>query len=393
MCLLADRVGQEPGLATPRPASGERANRVGVPRWAACAAALLCGLCRGVDAEDATPGPQELIVGVSDQPPFCMRDEQGEWCGITFDLWKHIAATLKLSYRLEESDLAGMVKGLDERTYDLEVCPAFITAIGEEHVDFTAPYFVDDNAIAVNADQQPSFWRAGRAVLSSGPFLLLVAAVVVVTLLGAITLWVIEHRGESGHYAGRTGRALLRAVYWSVSLLSGRDFPSAVGYKAAAPETPLGRAFAVAWMLFGVVLLSLFTASAASLLTFTQLRAFISDWGDLKEMRVGTVEQSDAQEYLRESQIVSTGYDTPVALLDALRRREIDAAVFGRAGLVYYAKKQFRNQIVVLPLASPQRCMGLPMQLESPLRKQMNRALLAFTESTVWPEIVARYQK
>ena len=40
-----------------------------------------------------------------------------------------------------------------------------------------------------------------------------------------------------------------------------------------------------------------------------------------QDMRVGTVEQSDAQEYLRESQIESTGYDTPVTLLEALERR------------------------------------------------------------------------
>ena len=359
------------------------------------AAAMLCiGSQARVAAQEASPPPpRTLVVGISDQPPFCMRNEEGEWCGIAFDLWRHVAKKLDLSFELRESDLAGMVKGLDERVYDLEVCPAFITAIGEEHVDFTAPYFVDDTAIAINADQQPSFWRAVRAVLGSGPFLLLVLAVVVLTLLGAFTLWFLEHRGDSAHYRGRTGKALLRAVYWSVSLLSGRDFPSAVGYKAAAPETPIGRAFAVAWMLLGVVVFSMFTASAASLLTFTQLRAFVGDWSDLKEMRVGTVEQSDAQEYLREQRIASTGFETPVSLLEALRRREIDAAVFGRAGLVYYSKGQFRNQIAVLSLPSPRSCMGLPMQLGSPLRKRINQALLEFTESDAWPAIVAKYQQ
>ena len=374
----------------------EPPRRGNAPHWLTCAAVLMSWSCDAmhVMGQDAPqPRHEQLVVGISEQPPFCMRDEQGEWCGITVDLWKHIAGKLNLAYRLEESDLAGMVKGLDDRTYDVEVCPAFITSIGEEHVDFTAPYFVDDHAVAINADQQPSFWRAGRAVISSGPFLLLVLAVAVLAMLGAITLWLVERSGDSEHYRGRNAKALLRSVYWSVSLLSGRDFPSAVGYHAAAPRTPLGRAFAVAWMLFGVVLFSMFTASAASLLTFTQLKAFVGDWSDLKELRVGTVEQSDAQEYLRGSQIASTGYGTPIDLLDALRKHDIDAAVFGRAGLVFYSKKQFRNQIVVLPLASPQRCMGLPMQLKSPLRKQINQVLLEFTESTVWPDIVAKYQR
>lgn len=359
------------------------------------ALAMVPWMCLALAAAGQDTAPREdgkLIVGISDQPPFCMRDSSGAWCGITVDLWKHVADRLGFDYEFQESDLAGMVRGLDERTYDLEVCPAFITAIGEEHVDFSAPYFVDDTAVAINADRQPTFRQAALGMLSSGPFLLLIAGVALLTVAGAFVLWLLENRGTSEHYKGKTAAAFLKSLYWSLSLVVGRDFPSAVGYKAAAPDTRWGRAFGVAWMITGVVVFSMFTASAASLLTSRQLQSFVSEWNDLERLRVGTVEQSDAQEYLRASGIDSTGYPTPLALLEELRQRRIDAAVFGRAGLVYYSKTQFRNKIVVLPLVSPRSCMGLPMLLESPLRKRINREILEFTESKGWPEILAKYQ-
>lgn len=349
------------------------------------------GLAVAAD-EPVLRGDGKLVVGISDQPPFCMRDASGAWCGITVDLWKHVAERLGLDYELRESDLAGMVRGLDERTYDLEVCPAFITAIGEEHVDFSAPYFVDDTAIAINADRQPTFMQSARSVVASVPFLLLIAGIALLTVAGAFILWLLEQRGPSEHYKGKTAAAFLKSLYWSVSLVAGRDFSPAVGHKAAAPDTRWGRAFGVAWLIAGVAVFSMFTASAASLLTSRQLQSFVGDWGDLKTLRVGTVEQSDAQEYLRASGIDSTGYPTPVDLLEELRQRRIDAAVFGRAGLVYYSKTRFRNKIVVLALGSPRSCMGLPMQLESPLRKRINREILTFTESKAWPAILAKYQ-
>ena len=129
---LASRIDQETGRTsvavasaprTPLHATPRRSVRGKAWRWRLSAAALLLCLCQSVRAggeEPSEPLHDGLVVGISDQPPFCMRDEHGAWCGITFDLWKHIAGKLNLAYTLAESDLAGMVKGLDDRTYDLD---------------------------------------------------------------------------------------------------------------------------------------------------------------------------------------------------------------------------------------------------------------------------------
>jgi len=339
------------------------------------------------------PSQRVLIIGISEQPPFCIHDGHGNWSGITVDLWRQIAEKLKLRYELRPTDLAGIVKGMDDRTYDLEVCPAFITDIGEQHVDFSAPYFVDDTAIAINADQRPSFMDSARATLSSTPLLLIICAIAAITVGGGVVLWLVEHKGESEHYSGKTRQAFLKSLYWSYSVLSGRDFPSTVGIKAEPPGTVLGRTFALAWTLVGLSLFSLVTAAAASLLTSHQLQAVVTDWDDLKRLRVGTVEQSDAQEYLHDLKIKSTSFDTPLQLVTALTQHRVDAAVFGRAGLVYYGKTAFQNKVFVLPLRSPQSCMGLPMQLGFPLRKRINQVLLHLTASKEWSAVITKYQE
>jgi len=41
----------------------------------------------------------QLIVGTKIAPPFSMKDTNGEWEGISIELWKRIAEELNLKYR------------------------------------------------------------------------------------------------------------------------------------------------------------------------------------------------------------------------------------------------------------------------------------------------------
>ena len=52
--------------------------------------------------DSAGASARELVVGTRDAPPFAMKDAQGNWEGISIDLWRHEAEQLHLRYRIEQ---------------------------------------------------------------------------------------------------------------------------------------------------------------------------------------------------------------------------------------------------------------------------------------------------
>jgi polar amino acid transport system substrate-binding protein len=57
----------------------------------------------------------ELVVKTKDAPPFAMKREQGDWKGISIDLWRHVAdkLKLKLQYRIVEAEsVASLLDGV-----------------------------------------------------------------------------------------------------------------------------------------------------------------------------------------------------------------------------------------------------------------------------------------
>jgi ABC-type amino acid transport substrate-binding protein len=93
-------------------------------------------------------------------PPFSTQDEDGAWTGITVDLWKQIAEDLDLKYEFKKVDLRGLLVGLEDGTLDVGATGLGITAPREEKFDFSTPYLVANEAVAVNADQQPNLIRS-----------------------------------------------------------------------------------------------------------------------------------------------------------------------------------------------------------------------------------------
>ena len=41
-----------------------------------------------------------MVVGTMRVPPFVLRGDDGQWGGLSIDLWKLIAAELKLAFRV-----------------------------------------------------------------------------------------------------------------------------------------------------------------------------------------------------------------------------------------------------------------------------------------------------
>src|SRR5208337_4359381 len=64
---------------------------------------------------------KKLAVGTKEAPPFSMKDLDGQWTGISIDLWRQIAAELNLSYEFRELDQYDLLQGLTNGSLDVVV--------------------------------------------------------------------------------------------------------------------------------------------------------------------------------------------------------------------------------------------------------------------------------
>jgi polar amino acid transport system substrate-binding protein len=332
-----------------------------------------------------------LKVAVMNGPPWCMKDEDGHWTGMTIELLRELAEELHFDYDFVESDLAGVQDLLQKKEVDLSGAGLAITSEREAKFDFSDPYCVFNQTVAVNANQQPTLFDVLRTTFLSWGFLEIVLLLIGVTLFGALIFWILEQKGDSEYYAQKDKNAFARSLLWSVMVLAGRDMPHSIGWDAHPPKTIWARSFGVAWMMTGILLLSLFTAGAASLLTSRQMQSIVSSQEDLRRVRCATVKGAAAQAYMDRHHIKYTTYENDKDLLNALVARKIDAVVFASVPLSYYAKTSFANKIVVLNFSLRHDFVAVAMPPGSPLRKAVNAAILHTLESKRWQTIMSKY--
>lgn len=335
--------------------------------------------------------PRKIIIAVAPTPPYCMQDEDGTWFGITVDLWKEIAAIIGTPYEFKTTSLSSLLR-LTDRNYDVAVLGVSITADREKRFDFSDPYLAAVEGVAVNSDREPNLFDSLRSTFLNVPMLLFVLSLCAISATGGFILWLIEHRGTSEHYAGRTKQALYKSMFWSTMVMIGREFPKAVGWSINSPSTFAGRLFALIWVMLGVLMISVFTAVSASLMTSKQLQGLVKDANDLRHVRVGTVMSSVGEEYLKHHHIrITKTYKSPQEMLAGLAKHDFDAAVYNRHTMVYYARTDYAGKIKILPISLRQDFLAIPMRTGFPQREQVNEALLQILESRQWQDIVSKY--
>ena len=76
-----------------------------------------------------TPARTHLVVGLTQSPPFCIRDEDGSWSGISVELWQWIAADLGIDTEFRETTVTGLFDDLAPgRPLDVSIGALTITA-------------------------------------------------------------------------------------------------------------------------------------------------------------------------------------------------------------------------------------------------------------------------
>lgn len=312
--------------------------------------------------------PETLVVATREVPPFAYRTEDGEWHGISIDLWRAIAADLDVRYELHEASVDEMLAGVRDGRYDVAAGAVTITVERELSVDFSHPFHTAGLAIAVERSEVSGLRVAGR-VLASWRFLEFVAVIAALQVLFGALIWSVERRQNAEQFPRSPLAGIFSGYWWATVTMT------TVGYGDKTPRTPLGRFIGMGWMLCSVIMLSVFTASVASSLTVRELQSRIDGPDDLGRFRVGVVVHTTSEEYVRDRGLDFHRYGGLREGLRALADGELDAFVYDGPMLEDAVARAWSGEIQVLPARFQRQDYAFAVPEGSPLRDSINRLL------------------
>jgi polar amino acid transport system substrate-binding protein len=351
-----------------------------------CATLAVAVPCQAQTADDANSAAsqRELVVGTKETPPFAMKDADGNWSGISIDLWRRIADELHMHYRFaEEAQVQGLIDGVASGKFDVAVAALTVTAARERVVDFTEPFYATGLGIAVRTGGEANWLPIIRTLTSFG-FAQAVLALVGLALATGFVVWLIERR-HNDHFGGGVAKGVSAGVWWSTVAMTQR-FTGDVG-----PQTFLGRVVAMVWMIASIVTIAVFTASVTSVLTIRHLQGEVHEVSDLSSVRVGAVAGTSTEDALTHLRIAYRTFATPQDGLKALRAHTIDAFVYDKPLLAWLIRQGFSSSIDLLDKTFDVQDYAFALPGNSPLRKPVNVAVLDARRSEWWDQTTFRY--
>lgn len=334
-------------------------------------------------AEPTETPAAKLVVGTAPVPPFIIKGKDGSWSGISIDLWRMLAEKLGLAYEIREYSVPDLLEASKQNALDV-IVSVNITAEREKLNDVTHAFYSTGLAIAVVPRAQTGFLSTVKRIFSS-QFLQLVLALVAILFVIGLLVWLAERRKNPAQFGGHPVRGIGAGFWWSAVTMT------TVGYGDKSPVTVGGRALALIWMFGGVIMISSFTAAISSALTVSQLESPVSGPDDLPGVRVGTVAPSAGARFLDRRGVAHRDFKDAGAALDALAAGAIDAVVYESPILRYQARNRPGSKISVLAGTFDNHGYGFALKAGSPLREQIDVALLEITASDAWAQTLRTY--
>jgi len=344
---------------------------------------------------DPTTGPlrvvtrvvQPFVVDKSDDPnklcadsPEMLGQNNKHFCGYSQELLKVLAEKMgrEVSPQALDKTADDIINDMsgDNPKYDIAIGNMSITSDREERVDFSVPLPITNSGIQIMTRapeaRQPNFlsnvWQAlsGNTARQIYPFLRLILSLMLIT---AIVVYVIERRHKDSFLHNDSWiKGIAEAFWWILTTMFGQE--------ESHPKGLSSRVIAFLWIPFGVICVSLFTASVTASLTAQQIQNTINGIDDLRGKNVLTVSGSTSKKYLDEHGIKPEVVGTINDAYPKLEAGAYDAIVYDAPALQYYADHEGKDKVVTVGKLLKRESYGLVFPTGSPLREQVNQALL-----------------
>jgi polar amino acid transport system substrate-binding protein len=335
----------------------------------------------------AQPVPATLRVETYAIPPLAM-EKDGRWSGFSIELWEEIARRLKTkSVYHAASGVQAAFDALHAGQADVLVTGVFITAERDREFDFSHTIMETGQQVMVRDDgaaAPPDPLADLLDLLFSRTTLVWIGVAAFLVFISANVVWLIERRDKEG-IIGTTKYfpGIFHAIHWSAgTLMSQAD---------RMPRHPASRLVAYGWMFTSVVFIALYTAQLTSNLTVQQIKGAINGPQDLPGKRVGTLKDTVSAEYLRGHKAVVQEFTSLPDLTRALLDKKVDAVLLGAPPLLYYAGHEGKGRVKLVGPEFDKADGAYAFPEDSPLRRQVNAALLAVREDGTYRRLFDKW--
>jgi ABC-type amino acid transport substrate-binding protein len=335
------------------------------------------------DAPAADPTPETLRVVTKEIEPFVFIDE--DLRGFSIDLWEELARASGLDYEFVVVEtVTEQLDAVARSEADAAIAAISITQAREEAVDFSFSYFnAGLGILARNTDTSPvlTALRSGEFTL---PLLRLFGLLVLVIIVAGHVIWLLERR-RNDDFPRDYLHGVWEGIWWAAVTVT------TVGYGDKTPRGIFGRIFGLFWMFAGLFIIANFTASVTTRLTLQQIQGAINGPQDLPGKIVLTVAGSTADEWLTDQQIshrTVANVEEAYAQLDV---GNVHAVVYDYPVLRYYALTHGDGRVHVVGAPFNEEDYGIAFGSGSPLREEINRALLQLREDGTYDSLYAQW--
>ena len=334
---------------------------------------------------DTKDAQDTIIVGTKSAPPFAMRNKQGEWEGISIELWKEIAKDLNLKYKFKEQNLTAMLNGVEEGSSNVAIAAITVTLEREKRFDFSHCYYTTGLTIATTKQNQSGWVTLVKAFFSYEMLTIIAYLATLLFIVGTIT-WLVERKKNKENFHNDPIKGIASGIWWAAVTMT------TVGYGDMTPKTLVGRLIALFWMFASLLLVSSIIAGVTSVLTMANLKQHkVTTEADLTKVRVASVKDSVSDLYLKDKNVYPIYFKTVQEALVALEQKRVDAVVYDAALLKYLIKKDYPKSLTVTKNIFKPQNYAIALETNSSLKEPINRALLKVTNSSEWIDIKHKY--
>jgi len=326
-----------------------------------------------------------LRVGIKPAPPFIMKNDAGQWEGLSIYLWEEVSKELGVDTEYVVYQTADdLIVALADSLIDISINPLTVSSGRLREVGFTQPFFISGLGVAIHKSTLSGVMSIIRNIFSFD-FFKAVGAVFLVILSFGLLVWLAERQQNPEHF--RKGVAgLWDGIWWSAVTMT------TVGYGDKAPTTVIGKMVSLIWMFAAIILISSLTAGIASALTVNSLASDIETIYDLKGKQNGSLEGSFGYDFLRDKGLNVAPYNDFSQAFDALSEEQITTFIYDTPILKYQVNESdHAADIMVLPISLKVDYYAFAYRKSLPISDQIDPILVDVIKRPGWNAKIERY--
>ncbi len=347
--------------------------------WAIAALAVMrAGLA---SAEEGMP----LRVLICEFPPLVQTAEDGQYSGFDIDLWEALVEEIGIETGEKPLFEYKMVKfhtvfdRLVNGEVDAAIAGITINKEREKRVDFSHQYLESGLRVLTRKAPKASIFSAVKTLFARDRMIWAVYLFIFIIICGHI-LWFSE-RGDDEAISNHYFRGILEAFWCVVATMT------TVGFGDIAPRTWPGRFMAFCVMITGIAFFGIAIAQLTVGLTAQTGTVLIQSQDDLADRKIATVKGSTSVDFLKDSRSKVIEKDTVDNAVDSLEAGEAEAVVFDAPPLLKLQAARQNADLELVGEMFEKQHYGIAVPQGSPLREQINRALLGIRQNGVYDKL------